>query len=150
MKWLLNLFKRRERSESVRIVAESPPTTLSTWMSLMDSEVLSGPQSHLCKRVQSSTQFMDSLQGLILAKAQTELREAEARSSSAMAQLLPHMKYSARLFHDGITWICTWGTDPNSQVVGRGDCPQEALNAFDMAWHGTTKEEWEGTDEDGG
>lgn len=75
-----------------------------------------------------------------------ELKEAEARSSASMMQLLPHMHYSARLFHDGITWVCTWGHDPNSQVVGRGECPQAALNAFDMAWHGKTKEEWEGTD----
>ena len=87
---------------------------------------------------------MDSLQGLILEKARLEKQEAEARSSAAMTQLLPHMQYSARLFHDGLTWICTWGTDPNSQVVGRGECPQEALSAFDMAWHGKTKEEWEG------
>jgi hypothetical protein len=92
---------------------------------------------------------MDSLQGLILAKASLEKQEAEARSSIAMCQLLPHMQYSARLYHDGLTWICTWGTDPQSQVVGRGDCPQAALESFDMAWYGKTREDYgdEGTDQ---
>lgn len=87
---------------------------------------------------------MDTLQGLILEKARAELAEAEARNSAAMTHLLPHVRYSPRLFHDGVTWVCVWGTDPSSQIVGRGECPYEALGSFDMLWHGKTREEWEG------
>jgi len=133
------LFGRGRRQQSLRAGVESAPTTLSTWANLMDSKVLSGPVSTASERVSNTTLFMDSLQGLILAKAQLERDEAETRNASALTSMLPHVRYSARLHHDGLQWICSWGTDPQSQLVGRGACPSEALENFDLAWYGETR-----------
>jgi len=102
----------------------------------MDSEVLSGQPSSVSERVMNTTQFMDSLQGLILEKARLDRDEAETRYNVTMTQMLPHVRYSARLFHDGLQWVCSWGIEPNSQLVARGDNPNEALQNFDMAWFG--------------
>lgn len=135
---LSRLFKRERASELPRVVAESPQSTLSTWISQLHSQVLSGQPSLQSKLVQNTTEFMDSLQGLILLRSQAEKDEADYRATVAAMPLLPHLKYNPRLYHDGMQWVAVWGMDPASRVVGRGDCPSEALNNFDAVWTGNT------------
>jgi hypothetical protein len=79
---------------------------------------------------------MDSLQGLILERSRTDLEEAQIRSATAAIPLMPHVMYSPRLYHDGFQWVAVWGVEAGSKVVGRGDCPQDALYHFDSIWRG--------------
>lgn len=137
---LSRLFKRERASELPRVVAESPQSTLSTWISQLHSQVLSGQPSLQSKLVQNTTEFMDSLQGLILKRSEAELGEAELRTAVAAQSLLPHFRYNPRLYHDGVQWVAVWGVETESLVVGRGDYPAEALNNFDAAWNGNIAE----------
>ena len=134
---LSKLLNKMGITRSEQVVVESPPSSLSTWLTLLDSQALSGQPSVLSKRVQNSTEFMDTLQGLILEKSRLEREEAQMRSLVAAQPLMPHGLYNPRLYHDGIQWVCVWGAEAQSKVVGRGNCPQEALGDFDAAWTGT-------------
>jgi hypothetical protein len=85
---------------------------------------------------QSFIKFMASLQDLILIRATSESNEAEQRYIAAQSSCLPHRVYGAKLYHDGVEWVCVWGGDSDSQLVGRGSCPAHALMNFDLAWFG--------------
>lgn len=123
-------------SRSEPIVVESPQNTLSTWVTHLDSLALSGQPSVLLKRVQNTTEFMDTLQGLILERAKNEAQEASIKAVVAGYPLLPHMRYGCRIFYDGLEWVCMFGSGEQA-VVGRGESPREATMNFDSAWNGT-------------
>lgn len=80
---------------------------------------------------------MDTLQGLILERARNEANEAAVSACVAGYNLLPHVKYSPRLYHDGLQWVCVWGLE--TPIVGRGGSPREALYNFDKLWNGDSE-----------
>ncbi|TXH59142.1 MAG: hypothetical protein E6Q97_00520 [Desulfurellales bacterium] len=134
---LSRLFHKLGITRSEPIVVESPQNTLSTWVAQLDSLALSGQPSVLLKRVQNTTEFMDTLQGLILERARAEVNDASIRAAVSAYPLLPHIRYSPRLYHDGLEWVCVWGGGTESSVVGRGESPRKALEQFDSKWNGT-------------
>ena len=79
---------------------------------------------------------MASLQDSISTRAKLECKEAQQRLTIAQQVTLPHRIYNPRLTHDGIEWVCVWGSDPEAQLVGRGSSPGAALMNFDLAWYG--------------
>lgn len=111
---------------------QSTPSTLKTYLLLQEQ---SGQPSGQSKQELSFIQFMGTLQGLILAKANQELEEATSRRLSAQQMASPHSMFIPRLTHDGLEWVCKWGSE-DALVVGRGSCPAEALINFDLAWFG--------------
>lgn len=136
MKWLSKLFRKGKTTSSTRIVAESPPSTLSTWMTLLASQELYGQQSTHSRPELNTIEFMASLQDSISTRAKLECEEAQQRLHIAQEITRPHRVYNPRLTHDGIEWVCVWGSDPESQLVGRGNSPGVALMNFDLAWFG--------------
>ena len=135
MKWLSRFLSKDKTSSHTQVVAESPHSMLSTWATLLASQGQFGPQYTRSEMAQSFIEFMASLQDLILTRARSESNEAEQRYITAQSTTLPHRVYGAKLYHDGVEWVCVWGGD-DSQLVGRGTCPAHALMNFDLAWFG--------------
>ena len=87
------------------------------------------------------TPDVNTLEGAKLIQAQTEatsalveLEVSEERLKSSKALASPHMLYGARVWHDGLHWVATFGRD--NEVCGRGDSPSEACADFDRQWIG--------------
>lgn len=66
------------------------------------------------------------------------LDKAQAERIHAQTMLLPHMQYGPTLNFDSLEWVATFGfdSDGNPLLVGRGNCPQAALNNFNEKWYG--------------
>lgn len=59
---------------------------------------------------------------------------------SVIALSRPFVLYKPRLFPDGNQWCALLGEDLQSGVVGFGDSPNDASNAFDKAWFKSLQE----------
>lgn len=77
----------------------------------------------------TSLQSERELDRLRLKRERTLLYQAKMEGA-------PHRIYNPLLFHDGVSWIAKadFGKGPN--LVGRGDCPFEALQDYDEQWLG--------------
>ena len=61
---------------------------------------------------------------------------ADAYYSAMCALASPYVLMRPSVYKDGDKWCALYGTDIQSGVVGFGDTPAKACEAFDREWHG--------------
>lgn len=64
----------------------------------------------------------------------TLYRMAQSFSETEIERQRPHVMMRPALSLDGNKWIALYGEDLQSGVMGCGDSPGDAMNAFDAAW----------------
>lgn len=92
----------------------------------------------------------DSIATYKLLKAKIEAETAEYQKRLVMQQFRPCKMYPAIIYHDGMRWVCSYGTVGNaykdylpdnalgqSGVEAYGENPEEAMRNFDAMWVGS-------------
>jgi len=76
---------------------------------------------------------------LRILKAEAETAEHKTltalfESARGALNLRPCHLYPTRTYHNGVTWACEY--QGNADAIGCGDCPADAMTAFDRMWAG--------------
>lgn len=80
--------------------------------------------------------------------AQEKLKEAKTRVEAATADQLrainlarPSRNVPVTVSYDGLEWICRMSNTVNPQfdLIGRGESPEQATLNFDYQWYGSNK-----------
>ena len=113
-------------------------------------EELCGHLSTLLKLGRSSIQHMDTshqyrrqeeLHQLEIKLSNQELLTEEAETLFQQARGAPHRTYAPAVTHDGMHWVAVAKFIDGTQLVGRGNCPSEALTDYDLQWLGAKGEQ---------
>ena len=72
---------------------------------------------------------------------QQQIQTAEAEATVHQSHVLPHRVYTPSMTHDGLHWVAVAKFADDSQLVGRGDSPSEALMDYDLQWLGAKGQE---------
>lgn len=132
--------------QSLITLAQNGPSEKEQSKQLLKPSMLPSTQY---KQELNFTERMDSFLTLLSSKAKEDLEIAAAQKALAEAQAitaqnmnLPHRIFAQSLKHDGLEWVCSYGSDENGNpfLVGRGSCPSEAFTDFDYKWLGIEKE----------
>lgn len=71
------------------------------------------------------------------------VQAAEAERMRMQSYNLPHRCYPPMMSHDGLEWVAVAEFHNGSKLVGRGQCPQDALIDYSNQWLGLNSEEFE-------
>jgi len=125
----------------------SPQQFVTSWHQL-ESQSLSptilerpssplSPQSSTDQRCLTDTERFHQLQADLVAQ---NLETAKFNTALVRMAVLPHRQYVCQLKHDGMEWIAVYGSEEmGNLLVGRGECPANALRDFDNKWLGISE-----------
>ena len=69
-----------------------------------------------------------------MSSEQMRLNAANVEVDAAVMKTMPSYLYRPKLAIDGNQWCALYGENLQDGVVGFGDSPYEAMEAFDKAW----------------
>lgn len=92
--------------------------------------------STLLKPEQNTVKDLSEVVQLERKIAEQKLEAETANAVNNQKKNLPHTFYGVGLMNDGVSWIAKAQLTDGTVLVGRGDCPAEALTDFDEQWLG--------------
>jgi hypothetical protein len=107
-------------------------TTLACWL-------LPAPSSQFIPQPRNTKALADYEHAEHLLKVQVlnqQLETEKLNTAFIQARAMPHRLYTPAISHDGISWVAVAEFADGSKMVGRGECPSQALIDYDLQWLG--------------